>query len=65
MKKGDKLKCNNDITNIFGWILFEKGEIYNIIGIDDEEIYLNHVLYANEYNSYNREWVNKNFTPCQ
>jgi hypothetical protein len=65
MKKGDKLRCLNTIKNVFHQPLFLKGEIYEVLYIDTENIKtyvtLNHILYANEYMEYELEWVEKNF----
>jgi hypothetical protein len=65
MRKGDKLICKETINNVLGWTLFEKDKEYDVLYVDNEQIKvmvtLNHNLYANEYNSYPIEWVNKNF----
>jgi len=65
MRKGDKLKCLKDITNFLGQPLFIKGEIYEVLFVDNEDlkvlVCLNHILYANEYNYYPLEWVKTNF----
>ncbi len=65
MKKGFKLKCKQDINNLIGMPLFKKGEIYEVLYVNHEttevRVCLNHILYANEYNSWPLEWVNKNF----
>ena len=65
MKKGDKLKCLRTIKNFLGWVLFEKGKIYNVLHVDNESISvmvnLDHTLYANEYMEYELDWVLKNF----
>ena len=49
MRKGDKLICKKDIKNIFGWILFEKGKVYEVLYIDNEKpeimVVLNHKMY--------------------
>lgn len=66
MRKGDILICNETVNNLFGDPLFEKGKEYKVLYIDNEKVEvmvcLNHNLYANEYNSFPIEWVNKNFT---
>ena len=50
---------------MIGWPLFEKGKKYKVLYVDNEQseimVVLNHQLYANEYNEYPIEWVNKNF----
>ena len=65
MKKGDKLICKKTINNILGNPLFEEGEVYTIIYIDDagikKTVCLNHILYANEYSDFDMEWVIDNF----
>lgn len=65
MKKGDKLVCKETINNIIGWPLFEKGKEYEVLYVDNEQseimVVLNHNLYANEYNEYPIDWVNKKF----
>lgn len=61
MKKGDKLVCLKTINNILGSPLFIIGKTYTILNVDDDEIFLDHILYANEYNSFSIEWVNKKF----
>jgi hypothetical protein len=65
MRKGDKLICINEIKNIMNMPLFEKGKTYDVLYVDNEDVEvmvcLNHNLYANEYNSFPLEWVNKNF----
>jgi len=65
MRKGDKLICKETVNNIFGMPLFEKGKEYEVLYIDNESVevmvVLNHKLYANEYQQYPIDWVNKNF----
>ena len=65
MRKGDKLICKETVHNIIGWPLFEKGKEYEVLYVDNEQseimVVLNHNLYANEYNEYPIDWVNKNF----
>ena len=65
MRKGDVLICLEDVNNIFGNPLFEKGKEYNVLYVDNEQIEvmvtLDHNLYANEYTQYSIEWVNKKF----
>lgn len=65
MKKGFKLRCKEDINNFLGDTLFKKDEIYEVLYVDNESVEilvcLNHILYANEYNSFPLEWVNKKF----
>jgi len=57
MKIGDILICKEEVKNSFGWILFELDKEYEVLNIDDEEVYLNHTLYGNEYNSFPIDWV--------
>lgn len=47
-KVGDKLRCLEDIDNLFGWPLFVKGEIYEVLYVDDTDVTLNHKLYASK-----------------
>ena len=65
MRKGDKLKCLEDIPNVLGMPLFEKDKIYEVLYVDHEnttiQVCLNHNLYANEYETFDLEWVNKRF----
>lgn len=61
MKKGDTLICQEEVTNLFGWSLFELNKEYKILDIDDDEVYLDHTLYANEYNSFPIDWVKQKF----
>ncbi len=61
MKKGDILVCQETVTNFLGWSLFENGAEYEVLEIDEKEVYLNHTLYANEYNSFPIEWVLEKF----
>ena len=65
MKKGDKLICLKTINNVFGQPLFEKGNVYDVLRVDNENIkvyvYLNHILYSNEYSYFELEYVLKNF----
>lgn len=68
MRKGDKLICKETVNNIFGMPLFERGKEYEVLYVDNEKsnimVVLNHNLYANEYNEYPIEWINKNFRVC-
>ena len=65
MRKGDKLKCLEDIPNVLGMPLFEKDKIYEVLYVDHEDttiqVCLNHNLYANEYETFDLNWVNKKF----
>lgn len=65
IRKGDKLICIEDINNIFGNPLFIKGEVYEVLYVDNEDIktkvVLNHILYANEYKEYDLEFVIRKF----
>jgi hypothetical protein len=65
MKKGLKLKCKENVTNLLGMPLFEKGKIYEVLYTNNETtevlICLNHIMYANEYRSFPLEWVNQKF----
>jgi hypothetical protein len=65
MKKGDKIICKRTIKNLLGDPLFKKGHEYEVLYINNEDIItkvvLNHIMYANEYNEFDLEWVLKNF----
>jgi hypothetical protein len=61
IKKGDKLICLYDIGNFFGQSLFKENQIYTVLDVDNDLIYLDHILYANEYTSFDSEWVIENF----
>jgi hypothetical protein len=65
IRKGDKFLCTEDVNNVFGWPLFEKGKEYKVLYVDNEKvktyIYLNHNLYGNEYMEHELEWVLKRF----
>jgi hypothetical protein len=61
MKIGDKYKCIKQINNLFGWTLFKKDEIYEILSFDEDYVVLNHILYANEYVEHNYKFLDKNF----
>jgi hypothetical protein len=65
IRKGDKLICTEDVNNVFGMPLFEKGKQYEVLYVDNEKvktfIVLNHVLYGNEYMEHELQWVLKRF----
>lgn len=65
MMKGTKLRCKEDVNNLLGMPLFKKGEVYEVLYVDNEKdevlVCLNHILYANEYTSWPLEWVTKKF----
>jgi hypothetical protein len=65
MKKGDKLKCLETVKNFLGMTLFQKGNIYEVLYINNEDVEvmvcLNHTLYGNEYNQFSLKWVNEKF----
>jgi hypothetical protein len=65
IRKGDKLLCTEDVNNVFGMPLFEKGKEYDVLYVDNEKvktfIVLNHVLYGNEYMEHELQWVLKRF----
>jgi hypothetical protein len=65
IRKGDKLICTEDVNNMFGWPLFEKGKEYEVLYVDNEKvktyIYMNHNLYGNEYMEHELQWVLKRF----
>lgn len=63
LTKGDKLVCNETINNIYGYPLFYKDEIYEVLYVD---IFgnptLNHILYGNEYMDFKLEYIESKFT---
>lgn len=65
IRKGDKLLCTEDVNNVFGWPLFEKGKQYEVLYVDNEKVktyvYINHNLYGNEYMEHELQWVLKIF----
>jgi hypothetical protein len=65
IRKGDKLICTEDVNNMFGWPLFEKGKEYEVLYVDNEKvktyIYMNHNLYGNEYMEHELQWILKRF----
>jgi len=65
IRKGDKLLCTEDVNNVFGWPLFEKGKEYEVLYVDNEKVktyvYMNHNLYGNEYMEHELQWVLKRF----
>lgn len=61
LKKGDKLMCIYTINNIMDMPLFEEGKTYEILDIQDDEVCLNHNLYANEYGYFYIDFVQRNF----
>ena len=65
IRQGDRLICIEDIKNILGQPLFVKGEVYDVIYVNNENVVttvcLNHILYANEYSEFDLEWVLKRF----
>lgn len=65
IRKGDKLLCTEDVNNVFGWPLFEKGKQYEVLYVDNEKVktyvYMNHNLYGNEYIEHELQWVLKRF----
>ena len=63
--KGTKLKCKEDILNVFNQILFKKDVIYDVLYVDNEDIEvmvsINHNLIGNEYNVFPLTWVTNKF----
>lgn len=64
MRKGDKFKSIFDIRDSFDRLIFKKGDVYEILYINNEtfnvKICLSHIKYEeNEY--YDPEWIVKNF----
>lgn len=70
IRKGDKFLCTEDVNNTFGMPLFKKGEVYETLCFDNEQvktlITLKHILYtSSEYIEYELEWVLKKFNKLQ
>jgi len=61
IRKGDKFLCLEDVKNVFGFPLFKKDDTYTVLYLDDDSVTLDHILYANEYNSFPIEWVLEKF----
>lgn len=63
IKDGAKMICLESVYNIFEQPLFIKDEIYEVLHYDEkcEYVTLNHILYANEYQSFPKSWINKYF----
>ena len=67
MNVGDKLICINQINNVLGWPLFDKGKEYQILDIDYDELgkimsaTLNHTLYSSEYIEHKLDFIKNNF----
>jgi len=62
MKKDDKFKCLKTVNNLLGQPLFIKGETYTVLYVDgDDDITLNHILYANEYRGFSLRFINEHF----
>ena len=63
--KGDKIICTEDVKNVMGQPLFVKGEVYDVLYVNNEDVVtticLNHILYANEYSEFDLDWVSKKF----
>ena len=73
MKQGDKLICLKTINNLINQPLFIEGEEYEVLYLisDDQnpekntEVCLNHIMYANEYNTWSINWVKETFKSKQ
>ncbi len=65
IRQGDKFLCTEDVNNFLGWPLFKKGEVYNVLYVENEKaqtyLVLDHILYGNEYMEYELDWILKNF----
>lgn len=65
LKKGDKLRCLETLSNVFGTPLFVKDQIYDVIFVDGDDIdaliTLNHTLIGNEYTEFDIIFINKHF----
>ena len=61
-KKGDKLICIKNVTNLINYPLFIKGNTYEVLDVSDGEyLILNHILYGNEYGDFTIDFTDKNF----
>ena len=38
IRKGDKFLCTEDVNNVFGMPLFKKGEVYETLCFDNEQV---------------------------
>ena len=72
MKQGDRLVCLRTVNNYVNQPLFIEGKEYEVLYLisDDQnpenmEVCLNHIMYANTYNTWPISWVNENFKPRQ
>ena len=76
MNQGDKLVCLKTINNYINQPLFIEGEEYEVLYLisDDQkttsltenmEVCLNHIMYANTYNTWPISWVRRNFKSRQ
>jgi hypothetical protein len=59
--KGNKYICIETIKNVFSMPIYEKGEIYEVMWVDDEYVTMNHILYANEYAQHSIKFLEKKF----
>jgi len=61
IKEEDKFICTKQVNNLLGWSLFNEGESYTVLHVDGDEVFLDHVLYANEYLGRTIDFINENF----
>jgi hypothetical protein len=58
---GDKVRCLKTINNLLGWKLFIEGDTYEVLNVTDTGVTLNHILYANEFEEYDFNFIELNF----
>ena len=61
MKPGDKLKCSKTVYQLMDKPMFIEGNVYEVLDINGREITLNHILYANEYQEFDIDFINEKF----
>ena len=61
MKPGDKLKCSKTVYQLMDKPMFIEGKTYEIFNVYGREITLNHILYANEYQEFDIDFINEKF----
>ena len=65
MDKGDKLICLRTVKNYLNNPLFLEGDEYEVLYLTNDSVCLNHILYGNEYNHWEKNWVSENFKSRQ
>ena len=61
LKIDDKVRCLKTINNLFGWVLFIEGDTYDVLNVTEYGVTLNHILYADEFEEYDFNFINQNF----